>query len=243
MDRGLADQPSALAPVPAYPRRAVEQYLADARAAWDELRQSLVAAQARRDTAVAALASADDSHRLLGSMMVEAQRDLAARRAHAEAAAASILAGADEEAERIVRSARRLATGLIDDAPAASAGRRLAAEDDDDDDEDGDDVSWPAPREIGTVPLDPAAAEALRGSGTGVPSDAVAASGTDEGAIELWPSRRPVTAALDGLGWRSRRRERQDQRISAPTGDESYFSRLRDEYSADGSLNTWFEPA
>jgi hypothetical protein len=31
--------------------------------------------------------------------------------------------------------------------------------------------------------------------------------------------------------------------VNAGDADESYFTRLRDEFRADGTINAWFEPA
>ena len=234
MDRGTDPHPAALAPVPAYPRRAVEQYLADARQAWDGLQLALHEAEARRAAAQEALSVADESHRLLGSMMVEAQQDLAARRAHAEEAAATMLANADAEAERILSQARAQATGLLGATSVTDA-------------DDDDEQQWPPPparradRSVG----EPASAPRLAGSVEDAPDHAVAAVDIGDPVGELWPDRRPASLPFDALRWRPRwRRPHEGEWPTVDSQpDESYFSRLRDEMRADGTINAWFEPA
>ncbi|WP_426573602.1 hypothetical protein [Aquihabitans sp. McL0605] len=241
MDRGSEAPTSSLAPVPAYPRRAVEQYLADARRAWDELQVALGRAKARHASASTELQSVDESHRLLGSMLLDAQRDLSARRAHAEEAAIQLLASADLEAARILSTARRQAAELLGELrpdttgidhvlapPAPAAGKKG--------DDDELDPPWPSATPIGLLSRDELAGLPVApAEGEASAADAFA-SRADHGDVELWPARRPASAALDSLRWRQRRRRQSG-------ADESYFSQLRDELRAEGTLNTWFEPA
>jgi hypothetical protein len=171
------DEPTSLAPVAAYPRRALEQYLADAAGAVARLRADLAEAERRRVGAEGAIAAASEGHRLLGAMMVSAQQDLTARRSHAADAAASLLADAEAEAARIVAAARAQATALVGGLPPAL-----------------DDPAPDEPTGVGWLPRS-------RRSGS-------------------------------GFDWHDDRE-----------GDDGFFTRLRDELHADGSLGTWFETA
>lgn len=251
MDRGIDAHPASLAPVPAYPRRALEQYLEDARRAWDDLSQQLAHARARHQAAVAALDNAHESHRLLGSMMIEAQQDLGTRRSHAEAAAASILADADAEAERIVRAARSQVADLLGgvvlsvEDPASLDSRRWsddddqaaddhrAADDRDDEPKGGFTAGRPATVHLGLADL------ASPGPDPWSPPATLAEIGALDGI-----SRRNLVASLDSLRTRARRHRERDHGWPVHDGDdESFFSRLCEELRADGSLNTWFESA
>jgi hypothetical protein len=186
-------------------------------------------------------------------MMVEAQQDMSARRAHASEAVASLLASADDEATRILRSARRQAMAILgqpdsDPEPAPEHQAALAAEpvaDDDQGSPSDEEPPWPSP------PTRPArAASAVEATIGPVADDepavhAVAAVDLSAESMELWPSRRPASIALDSLRWRPRWRRPQEPEwpVNAGDADESYFTRLRDEFRADGTINAWFEPA
>jgi hypothetical protein len=244
MDRGPDAHPSTLAPVPAYPRRAVEQYLAEVRASWDDLQGTLQLERNRHQAALDALAAADESHRVLGAMMVEAQQDMSARRAHASEAVASLLASADDEATRILQSARRQAMAILgqpEPDPEPETG-------DDHGSTSDDEPEWPSRPSPPTRPA--RAASAVEATIGPVADDepavhAVAAVDLPSESMELWPSRRPASIALDSLRWRPRWRRPQEPEwpVNAGDADESYFTRLRDEFRADGTINAWFEPA
>ena len=241
MDGGHDDQLPSFAPVPAYPRPAVEQYLADASRARDHLLTRLDEAKARHARATAALEGACESHRLLGQMMVEAQQDLAARRAHAEQAAADLLARADGEAQRILASGRAQVAAALGLPPEPSFGSPIEAQSVEvdttargDANERGRDDQPPSPPSAPEPVLDvrpPPPAVHLAPERTGhVPVTHVAHSGLD----------------VDGPRWRPRwlrPTETGGWPYNAASEDESYFSRLRDELRADGSMGSWVETA
>lgn len=241
MERGSDHHPAALDPVPAYPRAAVEEYLADAGRAEAHLRAQLAEAEARHARATAALEAADESHRILGQMMVEAQQDLAARRAHAEQAAADLLARADGEAQRILASGRAQVAAALGLPLEPSLGSPIEAQSVEvdttargDANERGRDDQPPSPPSAPEPVLDvrpPPPAVHLAPERTGhVPVTHVAHSGLD----------------VDGPRWRPRwlrPTETGGWPYNAASEDESYFSRLRDELRADGSMGSWVETA
>ena len=233
----LPDRTVPLAPVAAYPRRALEQYLADARRTEDDLRAQMQADERRLELARRAVEACAEGHRLLGSMMVAAQQDLAARRRHAEEAAASMVREADAEAERILAAARADAASVVGGLPSRS----------DHDDRAG---GAPEPPTALLPPPPPAAcdpAEAGTGEATPTPSTlgvaSVAALAAALPALAL--GRRTGRGAAHGPRWRSRRRggEPFEWPFNPADRDEDYFSRLRDELHAEGALGAWFETA
>jgi cell division septum initiation protein DivIVA len=88
--------------VHAYKRDAVDDFLAAASAERERLQVTIAEAEARGRRARAAVGI----HRVMVSMLLETQRELAELRAGAEAEAADIVAAAEDEARAIVRAAR-----------------------------------------------------------------------------------------------------------------------------------------
>jgi hypothetical protein len=252
------------ATVPAYPRHALEQYLADLATAAERLRADIATAHQRTALAQAAIAARDEGHRLLGALLVDAERDLAARRAHAEEAAADLLARAAQEAERILAAARAEAGALLALAPEAG----LAASGPD---RDRSGPAGPSALALGWELLAPSAssspvpgwasAEPAGPAEPSAPADPVGpVAPVAEPSIDEPHELPPAAAwALDGSGVAPWRRRLADgaahlrSRLLGETGfewpaeavgrDEAYFTRLRDELDADGSLARWFEPA
>lgn len=219
----------ALSPVAAYPRRALEQYLEDARRSEAELRDRLLADRARLDAARRAIAACAEGHRLLGSMMVAAQQDLAARRRHAEAAAAAMVRDADAEAERILAAART-------DAAALLGGVGVSLPEGTDDDQPGSAPHEPLPPVEASDPEPSTRPQGAHGAAT------VAALAAALPALAL--GRRTGRGGTHGPRWRSwRSTEPFDWPFNPAHRDEDYFSRLRDELQAEGALGAWFETA
>jgi len=95
---GSALEPSASL----YARQAVDDFLVAATAERERLRQTIVDAKARADRARAAVGI----HRVMVSMLLETQLDLAAQRDAADVEAQNIVTRAEEEARAIVQAAR-----------------------------------------------------------------------------------------------------------------------------------------
>ncbi|CAN5712689.1 hypothetical protein BH10ACT1_BH10ACT1_05390 [soil metagenome] len=229
MDRGSESPPAALDPVPAYPRSAVEEYLADARRAEAHLRGLLAEAEARQARASAALEAADESHRILGQMMVEAQQDLAARREHAEQAAADLLARAEGEAQRILAAGRgqvALTLGLPSEPQATCTAAPIEATANGDRD---DPPPPPAPTSVVDVRPPPPAFHLAPERSVPTPATTAARSDLDPTG-RRW---RPRWLRASETGWP----------YNAASEDESYFTRLCDELRADGSAGAWVETA
>ncbi|MFN8019184.1 MAG: hypothetical protein U0P45_13825 [Acidimicrobiales bacterium] len=249
----LADPTVALAPVAAYPRRALEQYLADARRAEGDLRGQMEVDRRRLEVARRAVDACAEGHRLLGSMMVAAQQDLAARRRHTEEAAATLVREADAEAERILSCARADATAIVRGLPlGASAGADEGSRrDPGDPGEPGAPAPSPVTGRLATLPPPPPSPTAVPPVGDGAAADApptlgvasVAALAAALPALAL--GRRTGRGASHGPRWRSRRRggEPFEWPFNPADRDEEYFSRLRDELHAEGALGAWFETA
>src|SRR5262245_50360015 len=87
--------------VHAYARDSVDDFLAAAAAEKEQLRRAIGDAEARERRARASIGM----HRVMVSMLLEAQREIADERERAELEAADIVAAADAEAVVIVQSA------------------------------------------------------------------------------------------------------------------------------------------
>jgi cell division septum initiation protein DivIVA len=96
-----------------YSSTAVDEYLAAAERERERLNAALAEAKERRAKARASIGL----HRVMLSMLLEAQEELQARRAEADAEAAAALQAAEVEADAIVRAARAEVDGVR--APAA----------------------------------------------------------------------------------------------------------------------------
>jgi hypothetical protein len=103
--------------VHAYARTAVDDFHAAAASEKDQLRRVIADAEARERRARASIGM----HRVMVSMLLEAQREIADERGRAELEAADIVAAADAEAMAIVHSAR--------DEAAARGARRVGSPD------------------------------------------------------------------------------------------------------------------
>ncbi len=249
MDRGTDHHPATLDRVPAYPSSVVEEFLADARRAEAHLRGLLTEAEARQARASAALEAADESHRILGQMMVEAQQDLTARRDCAEKAAADLLARAEGKAQRFLTLGRAHVAATLGlpldplEAPAAApieattSGSGGSLEDGStskqgsDDRIDRDDPPRP-PAVHAVIDVRPPPPAVHRAPERSEPSEPAPATNVAQSGLD-GQRRRPRWLRTREAGWPD----------NAASEDESYFTRLRDELRADGSMSSWVETA